>query len=149
MPTSITRLAESDRTDWEALYHGYATFYKMSITPEGLNTVWSWIFDEVEPFYALGARDEDGTLIGLMHYREMPSPLRGTKLGFLDDLYVSPEKRGSGAVDALFARLEEDAKARGWPAVRWITGDDNYRGRGVYDKVATRTMWITYQMDIG
>jgi len=28
----------------------------------------------------------------------------------------------------------------------WITGDDNYRGRGVYDKVATRTMWITYDL---
>jgi hypothetical protein len=36
------------------------------------------------------------------------------------------------------------ARERGWSVVRWITADDNYRGRGVYDRVAKRTMWITY-----
>lgn len=148
MSITVTRLNEADRAAWETLYHGYATFYKTSVTPAGLDAVWSWIFDQGEKFYALGARDEQGKLIGLMHYREMPSPLRGTKVGFLDDLFVTPEKRGSGAVDALFASLEEDARVHGWPLVRWITGDDNYRGRGVYDKLATRTMWITYQMDV-
>ena len=148
MSITVTRLNSIDRAAWETLYHGYATFYKTTATPEGLENVWSWIFDETERFYALGARDENGKLIGFMHYREMPSPLRGAKVGFLDDLFVMPEKRGSGAVDALFASLEEDARAKGWPLVRWLTGDDNFRGRGVYDKVATRTMWITYQMDL-
>jgi hypothetical protein len=32
--------------------------------------------------------------------------------------------------------------------VRWRTADDNYRARARYDKVATRTMWITYQIDL-
>ena len=149
MPINVTRLNEADRAGWEALYHGYATFYKTAVTPEGLDTVWSWIFDEQKPFYALGVRDGNGKLIGLMHYREMPSPLRGQKVGFLDDLFVTPDARGTGAVDALFASLEQDAQAKGWPLVRWLTGDDNYRGRGVYDKIATRTMWVTYQMDVG
>ena len=148
MTITVMPLLESDRQEWEALYHGYATFYKTSVTREGLDAVWAWIFDTAEPFYALGARDVSGKLIGLMHYRAMPSPLRGRKVGFLDDLFVMPEARGTGAVNALFASLEADAKAKGWPLVRWITGDDNYRGRGVYDKLATRTMWITYQMDV-
>jgi len=148
MPITVTRLTESDRATWETLYHGYATFYKTSVTPAGLESVWSWIFDDAEQFYALGARDDAEKLIGFMHYRSMASPLRGAKVGFLDDLFVMPESRGSGAVDALFASLEVDAKAHGWPLVRWITGDDNFRGRSVYDKLATRTMWITYQMDI-
>ena len=30
--------------------------------------------------------------------------------------------------------------------VRWITADDNYRGRAKYDQHASRTMWITYDM---
>ena len=42
----------------------------------------------------------------------------------------------------------EDAMliAGGHTLVRWITADDNYRGRAVYDRVATRTMWITYDI---
>jgi len=28
--------------------------------------------------------------------------------------------------------------------VRWITADDNYRAQALYDKVATRTHWVTY-----
>jgi hypothetical protein len=31
--------------------------------------------------------------------------------------------------------------------IRWTTADDNYRARGVYDRLATRTTWITYDMD--
>ena len=30
--------------------------------------------------------------------------------------------------------------------VRWITAEDNYRARGLYDKVAQRTSWLTYDM---
>ena len=30
----------------------------------------------------------------------------------------------------------------------WITADNNYRGRAVYDKLATRTDWLTYEMKI-
>ena len=35
---------------------------------------------------------------------------------------------------------------RGWSIVRWTTADDNYRARAVYDELATRTTWITYDM---
>ena len=144
----VTPLKPEDRPEWEALYRGYATFYKTTVSAEGLETLWSWIFDEKEPVRAIVARDAQGKAIGLMHFREMPSPLRGTKVGFLDDLFVRPDLRGSGAADALFAALNAEAKARGWPLVRWLTADDNYRARGVYDDVATRTMWVTYQMNV-
>ena len=144
----VTLLRPEDRPEWEALYRGYAAFYKVALTTEGMNALWSWIFDDKEPVYAIVARNAQGKAIGLMHYREMHSPLRGTKAGFLDDLFVQPDCRGGGAVDALFARLTEEAKSRGWPFVRWLTGDDNFRARAVYDGLATRTMWITYQMNV-
>jgi len=78
----------------------------------------------------------------------MPSPLRGKTVGFLDDLFVDPAARGNGVVDALFEALNREADARGWPFVRWITADDNYRGRSVYDKLAKKTQWNTYQMTV-
>lgn len=144
----ISKLAVADRADWEALYKAYAVFYHVPMSAEILETVWSWIFSEEEAFYALIAKDAGGKALGLMHFREMPSPLRGKKVGFLDDLFVTPEARGSGVVEALFAQLEEEARRKGWPLLRWITADDNFRARAVYDKLAKRTMWITYQLDL-
>ena len=113
-----------------------------------MNTIWSWIHDDNEAFWCILAKDESGKALGFMHYREMPSPLRGAKVGFLDDLFVNPRERGSGAVDALFNKLTEEAKEKGWPLVRWLTADDNYRARNVYDKLATRSMFLTYQMEV-
>jgi ribosomal protein S18 acetylase RimI-like enzyme len=83
-----------------------------------------------------------------MHFRAIPSPIRGAIVGFLDDLYVRPEYRGEGVVDALFKALDESARTNHWPFVRWITAENNYRGRGVYDKVAEKTQWLTYQMPV-
>ncbi len=146
MDITVAPLFPNDKREWEKLYIGYADFYGMPMDQEVLNTVWSWIFDAVNKFYCLVAKDTSGATLGLMHYREMPSPLRGTTVGFLDDLFVYPEHRGQGVVDALYRALNEDAKNHGWPFVRWITADNNYRGRSVYDKIAEKTPWLTYQM---
>jgi len=143
---TVTELSLQDRVQWEQLYCGYAEFYKVPMNQQILDTVWSWIFDEQNKFYCLTAKNDAGEMLGIMHYREMPSPLRGRLAGFLDDLYVLPACRGTGVVDALFAALATVSREKNWPFVRWITADDNYRGRGVYDKLAERTQWITYQM---
>ena len=148
MTLAITPLDRDDYTEWKSLYLAYGEFYNMPLDQSTLDTVWSWIFDSDNPFYALIAKDEHGNGVGLMHYREMPSPLRGTVVGFLDDLFIEPTHRGSGAVDAMFTALNEAAKEHGWPFVRWITAENNYRGRAVYDRIASKTQWQTYQLDI-
>jgi hypothetical protein len=148
MTVTVKALHPDDRTQWESLYRAYAEFYKMPMTEEILDTVWRWIFDTKNPFFAMIATNEEGETVGLMHFREMPSPLRGALVGFLDDLFVVPEIRGSGCVQAMYKALNSFGKDRGWPFTRWITADNNYRGRASYDKVATRTHWITYQMAV-
>jgi ribosomal protein S18 acetylase RimI-like enzyme len=89
---------------------------------------------------------ETGEPQGLAHLREWVRPLRGVVSGYLDDLFVDPSTRGTGAVDALFAEINRLAVERGWDVVRWTTADDNYRARSVYDRRATRTTWITDDM---
>ncbi|HTT93911.1 MAG TPA: GNAT family N-acetyltransferase [Solirubrobacterales bacterium] len=85
--------------------------------------------------------------MGLAHVRPMPSPLRGTTTGFLDDLFIAPAARGTGAFECLVAAIRDLAVAEGWPQVRWITAADNARARAAYDRVATKTDWVTYQLD--
>lgn len=147
MSITIRPPADSDRGDWERLYRGYAEFYEVPMNDAILGSVWEWIFDPARPFYCIMASDDDGRGVGLMHYRAMPSPLRGAEVGFLDDLYVEPEARGSGVVSELFRELSARAREHGWPVVRWITRDNNYRARSVYDRVAVRTDWITYELN--
>ena len=83
-----------------------------------------------------------------MHCRQMPSPLRGALVGFLDDLFVAPSARGQGVVESLYAALDALAREQGWPFIRWITAEDNYRARSVYEKLSDRTHWVTYQMNV-
>jgi GNAT superfamily N-acetyltransferase len=81
---------------------------------------------------------------GAGDFRAYDSPLRGTS-GFLDDLFVDPARRGSGAADALLAALARIAAEEGWATVRWNTAENNYRARAVYDRHAARTVFLDLQ----
>jgi GNAT superfamily N-acetyltransferase len=142
----VQSLTEQDRTQWEALYRGYAEFYKVPMNEDILNTVWSWIFDKDNAFYCFLAKTDEGKAVGLMHCRAMASPLRGAMVGFLDDLFIDPDHRGIGTAQLMYQALADFGKGQAWPFVRWITADNNYRGRGSYDKIADKTHWVTYQM---
>ena len=148
MTVTVTNIESSDRTDWERLYRGYADFYQVPMNKQILDTVWSWIHDTENPFFGLIARDAEGRALGLMHCRQMPSPLRGALVGFLDDLFVEPEARGQGVVEQLYTALNRLGREQGWPFIRWITAENNYRGRAVYDKLSEKTHWVTYQMTV-
>ncbi len=141
----VRDLDPSDLVRWRVLYAGYAEFYEQ--TDEMAETTWSWLTDPDHEVQGLVA-ELGGELVGLAHYRPFARPLAASVGGYLDDLYVAPEARGSGAADALLGRLREIAAARGWTVVRWITADDNHRARAKYDQVATRTMWVTYEMPV-
>lgn len=145
MSLTLTTPQDADRDDWARLYRGYAEYYGMPMGEATLETVWGWL-QEGDALQGRLARNAAGEAVGLMHFRAMPSPLRGATVGFLDDLYVDPAHRGSGAVDEMLAALGEEARRRSWPFVRWITREENYRARGVYDRCAERTDWVTYQL---
>jgi GNAT superfamily N-acetyltransferase len=138
----------ADYADWRRLYQGYATFYKMPMDDAIAGRVWGWLLDPGHGLEALLARSAARGVVGLAHFRAMPRPLTGTTAGFLDDLFVAPELRGQRVADQLIEAVAALGRARGWTLLRWLTGDNNYRARGVYDRLAIRTMWITYQMDL-
>jgi GNAT superfamily N-acetyltransferase len=123
-----------------------AGFYRLTQTDEQAEHVWAWLMDPAHQLEGLVVHDADGHVVGLAHVRAFARPSTATVGGYLDDLYIDPAARGTGAADALLAALARLAGQRGWSVVRWITADDNYRGRSKYDQHATRTPWITYDM---
>lgn len=137
-----------DREGWGRLWSGYCAFYAVPDTPEKAATVWSWLMDPDHPVKAFVARNADGDLVGLAHYRAYHRPLAGAVGCFLDDLFVAPEGRGAGIGEALISGVVEEARHKGWGLVRWITAQDNARARAVYDKIAARTGWVTYEIQL-
>ncbi|MCC5972198.1 MAG: GNAT family N-acetyltransferase [Pararhodobacter sp.] len=137
-------LAE-DRAQWGALYAGYAGFYEVEQTEAMRDRVWGWIHDPAHETEGLVA-ESNGNLVGLAHFRPYARPLAASTGGFLDDLFVAPEARGSGAAPALIKALAAEGRARGWTMIRWITAEDNARARALYDKVAVATRWVTYDL---
>ncbi|WP_386680901.1 GNAT family N-acetyltransferase [Loktanella sp. R86503] len=148
MAVTIRTVRPEDRAAWGTLYAGYAAFYRVKQSEAMRETVWGWLMDRGHETCGLVACDEGGAPIGLAHYRSFARPLTASTGGFLDDLFVDPDARGSGAADSLIAALREIGAARGWTVIRWITAEDNYRARGVYDRVAVRTPWVTYDIKI-
>ncbi|WP_448326432.1 N-acetyltransferase family protein [Sulfitobacter sp. M13] len=147
--TITTRPMEAaDRSAWEDLFAGYAAFYKVDQTAQMRETVYGWLMDADHGSKCILAQDENGTIVGFTHYRPFVSQLRAMTNCFLDDLFVSPQARGTGAAQALIKAVEAVAQQKGCGTVRWITAEDNYRGRGVYDKLATRTGWVTYDIKV-
>jgi ribosomal protein S18 acetylase RimI-like enzyme len=141
----IRPVALADKPDWARLYAGYAAFYKVEQTDAMRDTVWGWLMDPTHTTEGLVA-EQDGCVIGLAHYRAFARPLSASTGGFLDDLFVDPAARGSGAAEALLQALAAEGRNRGWTVIRWITAEDNYRARGLYDRVADRTKWVTYDI---
>jgi GNAT superfamily N-acetyltransferase len=145
MSVAIVPIGVEHHADWARLYEGYAQFYKVEQTEDMRGKVWSWLHDPAHEVKGLVALAE-GRPVGITHYRPFARPLRAATGLFIDDLFVDPEFRGGRVADALITAVKEIAAARGHGLVRWITADNNYRGRGVYDRLATRTMWVTYDI---
>ena len=139
---------EADRAGWEPLYLGYREHYKQPPDARAADAVWSWITDPDGPLHGLIAKTADGRVVGMAHFREVPRPLRGAFGGYLDDIFVAEEARGSGVAEALLDAIATHGRARGWVDVRWLTADDNYRARGFYDRVAQRSMFLTYEIKL-
>ena len=148
MPFTVGPPGPDDSAIWRELYRAYADFYREAVTDAQLDLVWSWITDPDHDVKALLVRDASGTAVGLAHYRPYFRPLAAAVAGHLDDLFVTPAARGTGAVDALLEALRTIARQRGWSKIRCITADDNYRARSKYDQVAERTTWMTYDMQV-
>ncbi|WP_348787595.1 GNAT family N-acetyltransferase [Leifsonia sp. NPDC080035] len=146
MTATVRRVEDNEFFTWLDLYTGYGEFYENPVTDEKALLVWSWLSDSDNDLEAWFAVDEDGKPIGLAHVREFARPLDGSKGLYLDDLFVVPDARGAGAGTALLEHLRDQARERGLSVVRWITAKDNETARRLYDRVAEKTKWVTYDL---
>jgi ribosomal protein S18 acetylase RimI-like enzyme len=63
---------------------------------------------------------------------------------YLEDLFVENTLRGAGVGEALIAELQDRMKAQGWSRLYWMTKENNYRARGLYDKFVRADGFVRY-----
>lgn len=141
---TIRPIEAEDRPDWARLWRDYLAFYKTELSPELYDSAFAQLMsDTVGDFHGLMAFD-GARPVGLTHYVYHRHMWRVEPVCYLQDLYVAPEARGTGAGRALIEAVYAAADADGAPAVYWLTQDFNEVARRLYDRIADVTPFIKY-----
>lgn len=134
--------------DLMPLLRAYSDFYESNPTDDGLREFAETMITEPRWGSLFLARNSGGA-VGFAALAWKWSSLRGSLIGYLDDLFVDPEARGQGIADALISACAERATDRGAAALIWLTADDNHRAQKVYDRVgATYGVYREYEIDL-
>lgn len=146
MDVRIRPLERRDREAWEPLFQGYLTFYKSSLTDEQIDLSFERLLSDDPQFHiGLVAVDGDDRPIGLAHVLFHRSTWSPTHYCYLEDLFVEPGCRAKGVGEKLIEAVYAEADKRECTRTYWATQEFNYRARGLYDKVATKSPFLQYR----
>lgn len=140
----IRPLTEADHAAWAPLWAGYLRFYRADLPDAVTQSTWARLLDPASPLRALGAED-GGHLIGLCHSVIHVTTWDTRPVWYLQDLFVDPSARGSGAARALIEGATAAARAEGCALVYWLTQEYNGAARSLYDTLASRTSFVVYE----
>jgi GNAT superfamily N-acetyltransferase len=146
MTVRIRRLAAKDKAAWLPLFKGYIEFYKATVPDEIIEGTWQRLLDGAPDFHVgLVAVDDTDRPIGIAHILFHRSTWAATHYCYLEDLFVEPTLRAKGVGRALIEAVYREADARACTRTYWMTQEFNYRARGLYDQVATKSVFVQYR----
>lgn len=147
MSTNVRLLGEADRDAWHRLWDGYCDFYAVDMPAEVTAKSWERLLEDDTPdFFGLVA-ERDGEVIGIAN-----CILHGTTWAiaprcYLNDLFVDPGARGTGAGKAMVDHLLRLAAKNGWDRVHWLTAETNEMARRLYDQFTPASGFIQYRVN--
>jgi GNAT superfamily N-acetyltransferase len=140
----IRPIRADDEAHWRRLWTGYLEFYESSVPEEVYATYFSRLMgNDPQDFNGFLALLDDKP-IGLVHYLFHRHGWKIENTCYLQDLFVDPQVRRSGAGKVLIEAVYQAAQAAGVTSVYWNTQDFNDTARRLYDKVATLTPFLKY-----
>lgn len=144
MTVTIRPLTAADHADWHRLWTGYLTFYEASLPPEVYAATWARLLSDAPHEYRCLLAERDGAVVGLAHYLEHRHCWSVANVIYLQDLFVDPEVRGTGAGRALIEAVYATADAAGIANVYWLTQHFNANARQLYDRIGKATPFMKY-----
>lgn len=146
MTIHIRRLASKDKAAWLPLFKAYIAFYKAHVADEVIETTWQRLMTGGEGFHiGLVAVGDDDVPVGIAHVIFHCSTWSPTWYCYLEDLFVEPTARAGGVGRKLIEAVYAEADAKGATRTYWATQEFNYRARGLYDQMATKTPFLQYR----
>jgi GNAT superfamily N-acetyltransferase len=139
---SIAPLTLSDRARWGELWSEYQTFYGVALPAEVTESTWQRIHGG--RVHALGARNDEGTLLGIVHFLFHEDTWSTVPACYLQDLYVDPTMRGTGCGRRLIDAVADAARAAGANSPYWLTHQSNSLARQLYDRLGQNQGFIHY-----
>jgi RimJ/RimL family protein N-acetyltransferase len=146
---TVRPLAASDEAAWRPLWQAYQQFYDTALSEAVFKTTWARLMDPDEPMFVLGAFDDGGTLLGIVHAIYHRSCWTEGPYCYLQDLFTAADARGRGAGGALIEAVCARARAAGACRVYWHTHETNTVARALYDRLAANAGFIQYRKDLG
>ena len=137
-----------DKQPWLALWRGYCAALNGTVSDAVTEGLWRRILATEEPIWCLFVCGGGDGSVGFANYVLHPHTWSLQPVCYLEDLFVVPEARGTGAGRALIEGLTSLGKQHGWRRVDWHTHEDNYRARTLYDWLTPRTDYIRYDIDL-
>ncbi|MEV8465556.1 GNAT family N-acetyltransferase [Fluviibacterium sp. DFM31] len=144
MSPTIRPVRPEDRTRWQALWTGYLDFYDTTLPAEQFDRQFARLTAPAPEIHGLVA-EQDGELLGLVHFLFHAHGWKATDVCYLQDLYTAPAQRGTGIGRALIEAVYATADARGAPDVYWLTQTFNAPARQLYDRIGTATPFMVYR----
>jgi GNAT superfamily N-acetyltransferase len=147
---TIERVSEQTVAELLPLVRGYCDFYDVSPSDEQLLSLSrALLADPEREGVQLLARDDDGRATGFATIYWSWATTSAERIGVMNDLFVVPEARGSGAAQALIEACRVECAQHGAGKLTWQTALDNERAQKVYDRVgAKREQWLDYWLAV-
>jgi len=140
-------LQPTDFEAWLPLWQGYLEFYETELEDEITHHTFERLLDPAIDMFGALALSDEGEAIGMVNWLAHPGTWSRGQYVYLEDLFVSVTGRGAGAGRALIEHVQAWAEAAGATKVYWLTADSNKTAQQLYDRVATKTGFIHYQID--
>jgi GNAT superfamily N-acetyltransferase len=142
----VRPLVASDRRRWLALFRDYNAHFAATVADDVIELTWTRLLSEAEGCpVALMVVDGDDEPFGLAHLVFHRSTWSPTWYCYLEDLFVEPARRATGAGRALIAATYAEADRRGATRTYWVTDTANTGARRLYDDVATLSPFLQYR----
>ncbi|MGN6723026.1 MAG: GNAT family N-acetyltransferase [Marmoricola sp.] len=148
MAVIITALRPEDHDEWLELWKDYLAFYETELEDATTETTFGRLSTADPTMHGALARDADGRAVGLVHWLAHAATWDPTGYCYLEDLYVSEDARRTGAGEALIEYVRGWAQQHGSSKVYWLTAETNAVARRLYDRVATRSGFIHYEIKL-
>jgi GNAT superfamily N-acetyltransferase len=141
-------VSEADLADLLSLMRDYCDFYEVGPSDTDLLAMSrALIADPAREGMQLIARDDNGAAIGFATVFWSWSTLSASRIGVLNDLFVTPAARGKGTAEALIRLALERCGDHGASVLSWQTAKGNLRAQALYDRIgARREEWLDYSL---